>query len=104
MTDEEHKKVPPKKVGLQIKIDETTSQGVYSNLVMAQHGETEFILDFMFLQPGRQDAKVRSRVILSPRQAKRLMAALGDNVNRYEKRFGTIPVPALSPNDDDVVH
>jgi hypothetical protein len=104
MVDVPQKKPGSKKVGLQVKIDEATSQGVYSNLVMVQHGESEFVLDFMFLQPGRQEAKVGARVILGPRQAKRMMAALGDNVNRYEKRFGTIPVPALARTDGDVVH
>jgi hypothetical protein len=92
-----------KKVELQIRLDESVAQGVYANLVMVQHGESEFVLDFMFLQPGRKEARVGSRVILSARQAKRLMGALGDNVNRYEKRYGTIPVPAVS-NTDDVFH
>ena len=89
---------------LKIKLDEETSQGVYSNLVMVQHGESEFILDFMFLQPGRGEARVGSRVILNPRQAKRLMGALGDNVTRYERRFGPIPVPATGPGSGEPVH
>jgi len=104
MADGSKNKAASKKMGLQVKIDEATSQGVYSNLVMVQHGESEFVLDFMFLQPGRQEAKVGARVILGPRQAKRMMAALGDNVNRYEKRFGTIPVPAVSRKSNDIVH
>ena len=91
---------PDKKVGLQIRLDESVAQGTYANLVMVQHGESEFVLDFMFLQPGRKEARVGSRVIMGPRQAKRLMAALGDNVNRYEKRYGTIPVPATGGNKD----
>ncbi len=81
------------RVGLKIKLDEATAQGTYSNLVMVQHSEGEFVLDFAFLQPGRQEGKVNSRVIISPRHAKRLMAALGENVTRYEQRFGAIAVP-----------
>lgn len=102
MTDDPNK--PPSRPALKIKLDEETSQGTYSNLVMVQHGESEFILDFMFLAPGRAEAKVGSRVILSPRQAKRLLGALGDNVNRYERRFGPIPVPATNPGDGEPFH
>lgn len=87
---------------LNIKLDETVAQGMYSNLVMVTHGESEFILDFMFLQPGRAEARIGSRVILSPLQAKRLMAALGDNVARYEQRFGNIPIPIARPDEDPV--
>lgn len=79
--------------GLTIKLDEPVAQGTYANLVMVQHSETEFVLDFIFLQPGQQAGKVGARVILGPRQAKRLMGAVADNVTRYEQRFGTIPVP-----------
>ena len=92
---------PPK--GLKVKIDEDTAQGIYANLAMVAHGEAEFVVDFMFLQPGRNEAKVGSRVILSPRQAKRLLGALSENIGRYEQRFGTIPVmQAAGP--DDIVH
>ncbi len=103
MDEPEDKPSPPRRLELQIKLDESMAQGVYSNLVMVQHGESEFVLDFMFLQPGRKEARVGARVILGPRQAKRLMGALGDNVNRYEKRFGPIPVSAAI-DEDGVVH
>ena len=93
----------PGKKGIQIKIDEQTAQGVYANLAMVAHGESEFVLDFMFLQPGRSDAKVGARVVLSPRQTKRLLHALTDNIARYEGRHGTIPSSG-GPGPDDVVH
>ncbi len=89
--------------GIKIKIDEDMSQGVYANLAMVAHGESEFVLDFMFLQPGRGEAKVGARVVLSPRQTKRLLSALDDNIGRYETRFGTIPSSG-GPGPDDVVH
>jgi hypothetical protein len=89
--------------GLKVKIDEDTAQGVYANLAMVAHGEAEFVVDFMFMQPGRNEAKVGSRVILSPRQAKRLLGALGENIGRYEKRFGTIPTMSAA-GPDDIVH
>jgi hypothetical protein len=86
---------------LQVQIDDDLAQGVYSNLVLINHSENEFVLDFSFLQPGSSRAKVRTRVISSPRHTKRLIAALQKNIERYEERFGTIE---LSPEDDLVVH
>jgi hypothetical protein len=90
---------PPPKI--QVQIDDDLSQGVYSNLVLINHTENEFVLDFAFIQPNSGRAKVRTRVISSPRHTKRLIAALQKNIERYEERFGTID---LSPDDDPVVH
>jgi len=89
---------PPK---LQVQIDDELALGVYANLVVIHHSENEFVLDFSFLQPNTTRAKVRTRVISSPRHTKRLIAALQKNLERYEERFGTID---LSPDDDQVVH
>lgn len=86
---------------LQVQIDDDLSQGVYSNLVLINHTENEFVLDFAFIQPNAARAKVRTRVISSPRHTKRLLAALQKNVERYEERYGTIDV---SNEDDPVVH
>ena len=81
-----------KRQEIQIEIDEQTGQGVYSNLAMIGHSETEFVLDFIFVQPRAAKAKVRSRIVTSPAHIKRLMAALQDNIRRYEERFGEIKV------------
>ncbi len=72
---------------LQVQIDEDVSQGCYCNLVLLNHTESEFILDFAFIQPAGGRAKVRARVISSPRHAKRLLAALQKNIERYEEKF-----------------
>ena len=90
----------PKPPPIQLQLDEATAQGVYTNLVMINHSENEFVLDFAYLQPSSPAAKVRSRIISSPRHTKRLLLALQKNVARYEERFGTIE---LSP-DDPTVH
>ena len=83
---------------LQIDVDDTTAQGAYSNLVLINHNENEFVLDFAYLQPAAPRARVRSRVISSPRHTKRLLKALEMNVRRYEERFGKIEeLPALEP-------
>lgn len=92
---------PPPTPKLQVQIDDDVSQGVYSNLVLLNHTENEFVLDFAFIQPSNGRAKVRSRVISSPRHTKRLLQALQKNLERYEERFGTIETGA---DDDPVFH
>lgn len=77
-------------VSLEIQIDEPTADGVYANFAMLHHSETEFTLDFIHVQPQQGKAKVRSRVISSPRHTKRLLEALRENIERYEETFGEI--------------
>ena len=86
---------------LQVQIDDDIAQGVYSNLVLLNHTENEFVLDFAFIQPSNGRAKVRTRVISSPRHTKRLLQALQKNLERYEERFGVIDVSA---DDEPVFH
>ena len=88
-----------KEVKLEIQLDEETAQGVYVNMAVVNHNDSEFTLDFIFVQPQAPRAKVRSRVITSPRHAKRMLLALQENVARYEKNFGPIE-PALQQLDE----
>jgi hypothetical protein len=81
--------------GLKIEIAENEAEGVYSNLVIVSHSDSEFILDFARLLPGQPKAKVHSRVIMNPSNCKRFLAALTDNISRFEQQFGRIPEPAL---------
>lgn len=85
---------------IHIDLDETTAQGAYCNLVLLNHSDSEFVLDFAFLQPGAPQARVRARILSSPRHTKRLLRALETNIKRYEERFGTIdePEPTLDPS------
>ena len=85
---------PPNAPQIQIDVDETTAQGSYSNLVLINHNENEFVLDFAYIQPSAPRARVRSRIISSPRHTKRLMRALEVNLRRYEERFGKIDEPS----------
>ncbi len=82
---------------IQIDIDEPVAQGAYSNLVLINHNDNEFVLDFAYIQPTTARARVRARIISSPRHTKRLLRALEHNLRRYEERFGRIeePDPAL---------
>ncbi len=79
-----------KEVQIQIEIDDVTAQGVYSNLAIISHSPDEFIIDFIFIQPQVPKAKVRARVITSPQHIKRFVAALQDNIKKYEEKFGEI--------------
>jgi hypothetical protein len=82
---------------LQIEIDESVARGVYTNLALITHSETEMLIDFLFLQPQSPKTKVLTRIITSPVHAKRFLAALQDNVAKYEARFGTINVGESAP-------
>lgn len=77
---------------LNIEVPEDIAGGVYSNFVIVGHSSSEFVVDFVQILPGLPQAKVRSRVILTPQHAKRMLSALADNIDRYEKSFGTVAV------------
>ena len=89
----------PQEVKLEIQLDEEMAQGTYVNLAVVNHNDSEFVVDLIFVQPQAPRAKVRSRVILSPQHAKRFVAALQENINRYEQNFGEI-TPVQQPAAD----
>ena len=76
--------------GIQIELTEETGQGIYSNLALIAHSSSEFVVDFVRFMPGLPKAKVQSRIILTPEHAKSLLAALKDNISKYEAQFGEI--------------
>ena len=82
-----------KQFGIDIELDEAVAQGNYSNLVIISHSTSEFILDFATMLPGLQKARVKSRIILTPEHAKRLLLSLQDNIVRYESNVGKIEIP-----------
>ena len=75
---------------INVEISEEMAEGIYANLAMIAHSNSEFILDFIRLMPGVPKAKVKSRIILTPEHAKRLVSALIDNIQKYEDNFGEI--------------
>lgn len=75
---------------LNIELAEDIATGVYSNLAIITHSPTEFVSDFVQIMPGMPKGKVRSRIIMTPQNAKRLMQALQENVQKYEQHFGRI--------------
>jgi uncharacterized protein (DUF1778 family) len=84
------KKDKAKENNINIELDESIAQGLYSNLVIVNHSPTEFVLDFINVMPGAPKAKVRSRIILTPDHTKKFINALDENLNKYEKSFGKI--------------
>ncbi len=88
-----------KHVQLQIQLDDEVAQGMYVNLALVNHTETEFTVDVMYLQPQQPRAKVRARIISSPKHTKRLLMALQENLRRYEERFGAVDVTGPNPAD-----
>jgi hypothetical protein len=70
--------------------------------VLINHTENEFVLDFIFFAPGQARAKVRSRIITSPRHLKRLLGALKTNLDKFEERFG--PIESGPVEDDPIIH
>ena len=78
---------------INIEISEEMAEGIYSNLFIISHSNTEFVLDFIRLIPNLPKAKVKSRIVLSPQHAKFLMYALRDALQKYESQFGKIAEP-----------
>ncbi|RVT99804.1 DUF3467 domain-containing protein [Mucilaginibacter limnophilus] len=78
---------------LNIELSEEIAEGVYSNLAIITHSNSEFVLDFIRVMPGVPKAKVKSRIILTPEHAKRLLTALEDNINKFENINGRIRIP-----------
>ena len=85
---------PPMDVKIEIKLDESIATGIFSNFANISHSPDEFVLDFLYVNPSPPPGfgKLVSRVILTPGHAKRVLAALGENIRKYEERFGEIKV------------
>ena len=81
---------------LQIELKEDVAEGIYSNLAIIAHSNSEFVIDFVRMMPGVAKAKVKSRIVMTPEHAKRLAIALQDNLLRYEAQFGEIRLPEIN--------
>ena len=88
---------PTKEGQLNIELDDKTAEGTYSNLAIINHSVSEFIVDFISVMPGQPKAKVKSRIILTPQHAKRLLKAMAENIRRFEAQHGEI-TEGESPN------
>ena len=86
-----------------IELSEEVAEGIYSNLAIISHSNSEFVVDFIRLLPNVPKAKVKSRIILTPEHAKRMLKALADNIKKFEAQHGKInegskgpPIPPMS--------
>ena len=75
---------------INIELSEEIAEGIYSNLAIITHSNSEFVVDFIKMMPGVPKAKVKSRIVLTPQHAKRLMKALKDNLAKFEQTHGPI--------------
>ncbi|MCC9165859.1 DUF3467 domain-containing protein [Pontibacter harenae] len=83
---------------INIELTEEVAEGQYANLAMIAHSSSEFVIDFIRLMPGVPKAKVKSRIIITPEHAKRLLAALADNIQKFEASFGDIKQAQEAPS------
>lgn len=86
---------------INIEIAEEIAEGIYSNLTIISHSNAEFVIDFVRLMPNLPKAKVKSRIVLTPQHAKRLLYGLRDTVQKFEMQFGKIeesdqPLPPMN--------
>ena len=86
--------------GLDVELSADVAQGNYSNLAIISHSSSEFVLDFATVLPGVEKAQVKSRIILTPEHAKRLLRSLQENIVRYESAMGKIEIPVPQPAPD----
>lgn len=75
---------------INIELTDEVAEGIYANLAMIAHSNSEFVVDFIRMMPGVPKAKVKARIVVTPEHAKRLLFALQDNIKKYEETFGVI--------------
>ncbi len=83
-------------VKLEIQMNDDVASGQYINMVVVNHNNSEFVIDCIYVQPQAPKARVQSRLITSPRHAKRLLQALQLNIDSFEKKHGVIDPIELS--------
>jgi hypothetical protein len=89
---------PDQQMQINIELADGIAEGIYSNFAIINHSPAEFIFDFTTILPGIQRAKVHSRIIMTPQHAKSLLAALQDNLAKYEASYGAIKFSDTSQN------
>jgi hypothetical protein len=88
-----------KKIEIKVQAEAAVQEGIYSNFAKITHTSDEISLDFLYINFDPPFGRLRARIILSPGHAKRFLAALGDNLQKYEASFGPIHTPTQPPPD-----
>ncbi|MFK5927614.1 MAG: DUF3467 domain-containing protein [Desulfuromusa sp.] len=86
-------------IKLEIQMNDDVASGQYINMAVVNHNDSEFVIDCIYVQPQAPKARVQSRLITSPRHAKRLLLALQNNIDRYEKKHGVIDLTDINSNE-----
>ena len=85
---------------IEIQLSEDLAQGVFANLAIINHTDSEFVLDFVYLQPNTSKGKVRSRVIMTPSHLKQFLLALQDNFTKFEARQGLVKTASKASSEE----
>jgi hypothetical protein len=88
----------PQQKQLNLKIDEKVGEGIYANFFMITNSPSEFIMDCGRILPGLPDARIYSRVVMTPSHAKQLLQLLQKNMDAYEKQHGEVKVQGQNEN------
>jgi hypothetical protein len=75
---------------INIEMPEEIAEGIYSNLAIISHSQSEFVIDFVRMLPNVPKAKVKSRILITPHHAKRFLKAFAENIKKYESQYGAI--------------
>lgn len=92
---------------LKIELTPEVAGGHYSNLAVISHSPNEFFLDFIAVAPNMPQARVQSRIIMTPENARNLLFAIRENIQKYEQTFGQISpktpnLPGAPKNGNDI--
>lgn len=85
-----------------IELDNEIADGIYSNMAIISHSASEFVVDFAVVMPGIPKPRVRSRIVLTPEHAKRLLLSLQDNITRYETNNGAIKLTPTAMEESQI--
>ena len=88
----------PARINVELSAD---LEAIYANLALISHSASEVIVDFARVMPNKPKAKLYSRIVMTPMNAKLLHRALGDNLRKFEEKYGEITIPEniiLDPN------
>lgn len=82
---------------VQIKAEDNILKGRYANALQVSHTKDEVVFDFLSIFPPQ--GHLVSRIITSPSHAKQIIAALTDNVKKYEAKFGQVTATEAPTQD-----
>ena len=72
-------------------VPQHVARGVFTTGAVVLQGQHEFIVDFLLRM--QQPQQVVSRIVIPPPVVSQFIAALQDNLKRYEDRFGPVHMP-----------